>query len=186
MIEFAPAEHTYTIGGRPLISVTQAMKESGLIDTRWFTEWAAQRGSRIHRAVQLLCEDDLDEESVDFNDRPYLEAYKKFAAEKNWRPFGTELHVWDEGRGFAGTLDGVGDLDRKATIVDYKTGPPTRAVGIQLTGYAIALKATSGQIAQRLVAVHLKPDGNYRMTSYAFEPTVFLACLTVAQWKGAA
>ena len=165
------------------MSVTQAMCESGLVDTTWYDQWGRERGSAIHKAIQLYEEDDLDLESVDPNVMGYFDAYLKFKDEKKWRPMETELHVFDPVRGFAGTLDAIGYLKNRVTLVDYKTGPLTRQVGIQLSGYAIGLKvAHSNTIVQGLVGVQLKHDGTYKIKSYPFEPAVFLAALEISRW----
>jgi hypothetical protein len=183
VLSFHPGTHTYEVDGRPVVSVTQAMKRAGVIDTTWYTEWARDRGTRVHKAIQYHCEGDLDTESVHASDWPYLKAFMRFELEKGWEPHETEMHVVDVDRGFAGTLDGLGMLDNKLTIADYKTGPPTRAVDIQLSGYAVALKAMTGQIAQQLIALQLKTDGTYRVHKAAFVPRIFLAALEVARWK---
>lgn len=184
-IQFNPEGHRYALGGRAVPSVTQVMQKAGVIDTRWFTEWAAERGSRVHKIIQYHLEGDIDEDSIDMNDRPYYDALLKFEREVPHLVHEIELKVADETRGFAGTIDMVGSFEKfGVTIVDWKTGPPTRAVAVQLSGYAVALKATTGMTARTLLAVQLKPDGTYRIKKQEFVPRVFLGALEVAKWLG--
>ena len=182
-LSFDPESHSYKLDGRRLISVTQVLKSAGIIDTSWYTDWAAERGSAVHKAIQLESAGELDEDSVDFNVQPYLEAYRKFRLEKGWHPVATELMVVDRVYEYAGTLDALGMMKDRMTIVDYKTGPLAAPVGLQLSAYALGVKAYQGKAVTNLVGVQLKPDGTYKMKRYPFEPLVFRAALKVAQWK---
>ena len=179
---FTPETHNYTVDGRPLVSVTQCLCYSGVVDTTWYNDWGRERGSAVHKAIEYHNDGDLDYDSLDPNIVGYFDAYLKFKEQKRWFPSESELHVYDSVRGFAGTLDALGIMKNLVTIVDFKTGPLTRAVGLQLSGYAIALKATWGTVARQLVGIQLKIDGTYKIKSYPFEPKVFLATLEVSRW----
>ena len=58
-IQFDEAAHVYTVAGVERPSVTQILKDAGLIDTTWYTDEARQRGRAVHLAAQFLDEDDL-------------------------------------------------------------------------------------------------------------------------------
>jgi hypothetical protein len=175
--------HRYLIDDVPAVSVTQALVDAGLVDTRWFTDFARDRGSAVHKAIQLHEEDDLDESSIGDDVRPYFEAYLKFKAEYSWCPVGTEIQVWDKAHGFAGTIDQLGEAHGALAIVDFKTGQLSPAVGIQLTGYQILLQLQRSEKVQKLLAVRLVGDGSYKIQTYKSDPGVFFAALKIAQWK---
>lgn len=185
-LTFDPGAHKYTLNGIPTQSVTQIMQGAGVIDTQWYTEWAAERGSRVHKAIHYHIQGDLDEESIDPNDRPYFDAYLKFRREGGLDFLVSELHVHNVARHYAGTLDLVAEKNKKITIIDWKTGVPDRAVAIQLTGYALALATMWKKPPMTLATVQLKPDGTYKFKEHEFIPRVFLAALEVARWKAAA
>lgn len=183
-LTFDEESHRYTLDETPVISVTQALVGGGLVDTKWFTEWARDRGSAVHRAIQLFEADDLDESTIDENVRPFFDAYLKFKAEYRWEPLESELHVWSARHQYAGTADCVGRTHGTKAIVDYKTGQLTPAVGIQLTGYALAHAECRHSVITKLLGVRLVGDGTYRIQTYKLNPGVFYAALSIARWKG--
>ena len=75
---FDEADHTYHIDGVEVVSVTQALKECGMIDTKWFTEWARHRGSTVHKCLEFMVKGTLDLNSVDPKIQGYLDAYERF------------------------------------------------------------------------------------------------------------
>jgi len=182
-LSFSPDDHSYKLEGAPVISVTQALVGGGLVDTSWFTEWARDRGSAVHRAIQLYEADDLDESTIDEHVRPFFNGYLKFRAEYNWQPERSELHVWSKRHQYAGTLDSQGKSNGVKTILDYKTGQLTKPVGIQLTGYALAYAESYHSVITNLLGVRLVGDGTYRIQSYKLNPGVFYASLSIARWK---
>jgi hypothetical protein len=181
-LTFSPDDHSYKLDGTPMISVTQALVGGGLVDTSWFTEWARDRGSAVHRAIQLYEAHDLDMSTIDEYVRPFFNGYLKFRGEYDWHPEHSELHVWSNRHQYAGTLDGVGKSRGIKTILDYKTGQLTKAVGIQLTGYALAHAECKHSVVTNLLGVRLVGDGTYRVQSYKLNPGVFYAALTIARW----
>ena len=57
-IVFRESDHTYwqgdPDGGERLLSATQVGKLAGLIDTRWFKPHHADRGTKIHKALEYF------------------------------------------------------------------------------------------------------------------------------------
>jgi hypothetical protein len=184
-VTFDSDNHRYFLDGLPAVSVTQALEAGGLVDTKWFTQYAAERGSAVHKAIELLEDDDLDMDSVDDAVAPFLESYKKFKAEFRWQSEHSELKVWSLTHHVAGTVDQVGLANGLRCIIDFKTGALSPAVGVQLTGYQLLAAQSRGIKAQRLIAVQLVGDGTYRLKEYKSEPSVFHACVRIAHWKAA-
>lgn len=184
-LHFDEAAHRYTYDGRELVSVTQALSDSGFIDTRWFNEEAALRGTYVHAAVQLHHEGELDEASLDAIVRPFYEAYLRFRAESGFTVTASEERVCDPALGYAGTLDLRGQFPPwgapRTDVIDIKTGAVPPWVGYQTAAYA---RLVPGPIRRRW-ALHLRADGTYRLEPLT-KPTderIFLAALTVAQAK---
>lgn len=190
VLQFDETNHRYSIDGRELVSVTQALTVAGLIDTRWFTEESALRGSYVHAAIQLFHEGDLAEDSLDPALMPYFTAYRRFLDETGFQVDACEERVCDEALGCAGTLDLRGRLPRPALkypgidLIDVKTGHLPTWVGYQTAGYARMLPRGVSATRWRW-CLNLQPDGTYRLEPVLkpTDETVFLAALTVAQAK---
>jgi hypothetical protein len=183
VVDFEPRTHTYGIDGVPVISVTQVLVEAGIIDTKWFTTFARHRGSMVHRAIQFRAEGVLDLNSIDPKIQGYLDAEQRFIDDLGFVCEESERIVYSASRGFAGSLDQLGHTPGYRCIVDYKTGPPGRPTGIQLTGYADALKEETGEYVDRLLAVQLMVDGRYKLFPYRANFKVWRGALEVAKWK---
>lgn len=183
-LHFDAAAHRYTLAGRELISVTQALAEAGFIDKRWYTEDAAERGTAVHDAVQRFHQCGGELGPVADEHAPFLDAYLAFALEAGFTVDGSEERVCDPVLGYAGTLDLRGRFARYANgldVIDIKTGSVPAWVGYQTAAYARLL----GGAPRRRWALNLKGDGTYRLEPLTkrTDESVFLAALTVAQAK---
>lgn len=173
-----PPTHTYTVDGAPVAwSVTGILRASGLIDFSGIPpavlEAARDRGDRVHRAMALLLHDDLDWDSLDDEDRPYLEAGQRFLADSGFRATGIEVRVHSARHGYAGTVDAIGlrAQETRALILDWKTGhPEDTAADLQTAGYHGALMGMYPEdrdcLTMQRAAVHLRRDSTYRVELY--------------------
>jgi hypothetical protein len=192
-VEFDEEKHEYTDeNGRRVPSVTQAL---GVLDSyagipAAVLQKAAERGTKVHKAVELHLEGDLDELSLDPDIADYFYAFVRFERETGYRPRASEMRVHSSKFNFAGTLDLFGPDPRgskKSAIVDIKTSRqlmPT--VGPQLAAYERAYKEESGEKREYLrYGLLLKPDGSYELHPYTgtADFSVFLACLTVHNFR---
>jgi len=180
---FDAVAHAYQLNGKSMAHVTGALVDAGLVDVKWFTEWARDRGSAVHRAIQLFEEDDLDEESLDEAVKPFFYAYLKFKMEYQWKPIENEVQVWSERHEYAGTLDSYGTSAGTRAIVDYKTGQLSPVVGVQLSGYSLALAECRGIVCTKLLGVRLVGDGSYKIQQYKLDPVTWYAALNISRWK---
>lgn len=162
-ILFDEAKHIYTVANIVRPSVTGILKGAGLVDDQWFTETAAWRGTVAHAVTQLEDEDDLVEESVDDGVKGYLDAYRNFKVKTKFLPQLIEARVFNSLLNYAGTLDRTGFADGCKTLVDLKTGVPTKPTALQTVGYALCLEKP---FEWRRFAVQLKKDGNYKCVEY--------------------
>lgn len=182
-LRFDEALHRYSLDGRELISVTQALTEAGFIDTRWFTDEAALRGTYVHAAIAMHADGDLAEASIDPLLRPYFDAYLSFRLESGFDVAACEERVYDEAAGYAGTLDLRGQFPNQSgvDVIDIKTGSIPAWVGYQTAAYA---RLVAGAPRRRW-ALNLRGDGTYRLEPLTAktDERVFLSALLVAQAK---
>lgn len=188
-IQFDEATHTYTREGVVVPSVTQALSVIAAYDgiPPAVLQKAAERGTAVHKAIELHLQDDLDEASLDPEIASYFYAYWKFERETGFKPRHAEALVYSAKYGYAGTLDLEGDLHRKAAIIDTKTTRQLMpSTGPQTAAYEAAFKEQhqSRRNYQRY-ALLLKPDGTYRLEpcTNPADFRAFLACLTVHNFK---
>ena len=183
MITFDAAAHEYRSGGRRVTSVTQAISGAGLVDSRWFDDYSRDRGTAVHRATELFDLEVLDEESLDPILLPYLDGYKMFILETGAAWDAIERRVYSSTHHYAGTLDRLGFVNGRRTLVDLKTGGIYPTTALQLAAYCHA----ADEVCDRM-AVQLNGDGKYSIHLYKIEDLtrdfgVFAAALTVANWK---
>lgn len=184
VVKFDERDHTYTLNGVRVMSVTQVLQQAGLVDTRFFTEYGRHRGSTVHRAIQLLAEGDLDPESIDPKIGGYLDAYERFRAETGFEMKEAERVVCSVSGQFAGTLDQIGKFPGNTmSIIDFKTGTLAPATGLQLTGYASAYQEETSHFVDRLVGVQLMINGRYKLKPYIADFSTWKAALQIAWWK---
>ena len=113
MIQFDPSTHVYTVNGRVVPSVTQVLREAGLVDPSIYPPGAAERGTAVHLACQLHDENDLDESSLDPVIIPYLNAWKLFVSQNRFRATAIEQRICSLTHCYAGTLDRIGTVGPK-------------------------------------------------------------------------
>ena len=182
-LEFNEATHTYTLGERHLPSVTTILKAEGFIDSTWFTEYSRDRGTKVHQAIRLYDEGELDEDALDAVLVPYLAAWRRFLADGQVEIDASEVQLASPVYGFAGTIDKLARIGgRGVAILDIKTSrTPARWWGLQLAGYHIL----QGEVGRRRYTVQLLDDGSYRLHEYKDreDRAVFLAAVAVYNWK---
>lgn len=194
-LQFDPATHRYTHAGRELVSVTTVLKLAGLVHTDWYTDTGRMRGTLVHQALEFDDLGELDGATLDALLVPYVQAWRRFRAESGFLVVevdgvpGVEVRLAHASRGFAGTLDRVGVLNGRLTIVDIKSGAPQPWIALQLAGYAELLRAGGNFLdpvarIQR-VGVFVTADGGYKVQTYTDRDDfdVFDAALAVAQWR---
>lgn len=186
-------EHDYALGGVPVVGVNQVLKGMGLIDTRFFDDEGRKRGSRVHKAIELDDEGDLDESSVTAAEWPYLTAWRRFRAETGYAPLVdargifTEVRMVSPTRKVAGTVDGVGTMPgiRGLVMPDAKTGALVPATALQLGGYGTVFHEVTGWPIALRIGVRLRADGTYRVNRYTDpnDAINFDAALRLYRWR---
>lgn len=167
-LTFEEARHVYRLDGEVIPGITSVLKRAGIIDDRFYSAEARDRGSAVHTAIEYLQEGDLERKTLAPLLVPYVEAWERFRDEMGWEPIERpELLVGSETLRFATRIDGVGRMkgDPRIGIGNWKTGQPEPWHPIQSAGEAIAFAETCGRattLALRRFAVYLRPDGTFR------------------------
>lgn len=185
ILTFDAESHAYWCRGVKVPGVTTILKP--LIDFSHIDPDVlaakADLGTRVHEACHFLDEDDLDEETIEADVEPYLEAWKRFKRETGAVVLLSEQRVHETLLGFAGTLDNVLLIDGKKWLADKKTALQVPAsAGPQTAAYQRALGDAT---VQHRAVVRLHPDGTYHFDPLtgADDFAVFMACLAIHRFK---
>ncbi len=156
---FDPILHEYRDGETIIPSVTQILKAAGRIDDRWFTAESRARGSAVHS----LCQRYAQGERFDALGRPldsleYVNALAAWFADRKPYAIATESMIDHalNGKRYAGTYDGLFEIDGKLILTDYKTGTGLKWHPAQIAAYALKVNPHRG------LMLYLRPDGRYR------------------------
>lgn len=189
MIRFDPTEHAYYLEDRRLPNVTSILEPlceyAGV--PKSILDAAALRGQHVHEACEMYLWGTLDEESLDDDYKPYLDAFKLFLSETNFVPEHTEERVYHKTLMYAGTMDLGGILPGRApkrALIDIKTTFKLMAtVGPQTAAYQEAWNSTHDKPEQypHRYGLQLKKDGKYKLLPYTntADMNVFRSCLVV-------
>lgn len=179
MIDFDESIHAYKLDGRPVLSVTQILREAGLIDTTHYTEYARDRGTYVAQATQFYDEGDLDFSGLAPELLPYVLQWQKFIEWSGAEVLSIEERVANTTYLYAGTLDRRIRMRGDEYVLDIKTGEPEPWHSLQTGAYS----ATFIERKKRC-AVYLSPD-RFRWNSHndPRDVNVFLAAASIANWK---
>lgn len=179
------ATHVYRLAGKVVPSVTGILRPLANFEgiPKHVLEAKADLGRRVHFACQLDDEDDLDEDTVEPEVAPYLDAWRLFLRESGAGVLMNEQKVFEPELRYAGTLDNVLELRGSKWVVDKKTSFTVPAsAGPQTAAY---LRAAGDPSITHRAAVRLRADGTYRFDalSGANDWSVFMACLCLHRFK---
>jgi hypothetical protein len=196
MLRFIEETHQYFDGDTELPSVTDIVRfcdYDKIKNARSGGDpFYRERGTKVHE----LCAD------YDFTGAlptgtgvdGYLKAYADFKRDyrvNDW--LFVEYQLGDAQIGFAGTLDRVGYIEGRLSILDLKTASNVNKVILQaqLTGYLLLLQDdTTFHISAdsvKLYGLQLKKNGTYTLHEVEPDYELFNACRTIHRkfWKGA-
>jgi hypothetical protein len=110
-VEYDGGRHIYRDElGFNLPSVTQILSSEGFINTQWYTEHGRDRGAMLHLACHYDDISDLDEQSIDPQIKPFLDAYRRFKTESGFTVQQSEIPMCNLKYKFAGTPDKIGSF----------------------------------------------------------------------------
>lgn len=183
-LTFYDKGHIYMMDGERLPSVSDLCRfisrEVYGDAPAWAMEAAAERGTAVHKATEEL--DKTGTASIDSDWAGYLEAYRKFLTEHEVEWELIEYPDWNEEYRYAGTLDRYGKVDGVQALVDLKTvskvQKPLYGAGMNL--YRMTLERR-GRAVDRLLILHLKKDGTYKLVPLDKDDAVPMALIKLHQ-----
>lgn len=180
-IDFDESTHIYSRQGIAIPSVTQLIKEAGLIDARFYTDWSADFGKYLHLACHYLALGKLDWKSLDANLFDHVRSFDRFLGESGFTVTGSEIRVFNQNLWVAGTFDLIGTFGGDTAIIDIKTNSIPVWAGVQTAGYAVC---SPDIVAPRRFGLSLTKTGwNLREFSDVTDYDVFMACCSISNWK---
>lgn len=187
-LAFRPEDHTYRIGERELISVTTLLEQERVIDTTFYTERGALRGTMVHVATKLADEGEFDPAKMPEQWLGYVDAWEQFRSETGFVVKHAEYRTCNESLGVACTIDRIGQLGELGAcsgkwIIELKTGSPEAWHWLQLAGQRECV-----DFACNVAVVYLKEDGGYSFQRRDFsehlrDRRMFKATIERHEWK---
>ena len=181
-LEFYDKSHVYELDGDRIPCVSDLCrfihKEIYKDAPLWQMEAAADRGTKVHAATEAL--DKTGRAEIEDSYLPYLQAYAQFRQEHEVQWELIEYADYHPELMYAGTIDRYGMVDGYRTLADLKT---TYRVykplcGASLNLYRLILEARQKAV-ERLVIIHLKKDGTYKLVNIPIDGAVAMALITL-------
>ena len=182
ILQFFDKGHVYMLDGERLPCVSDLCRflhrEIYSDAPVWQLEVAADRGTKVHASTEAL--DKTGRAEIDGDYVPYLEAYAQFLREHevSWELI--EHPDYHPELMYAGTIDRYGMVDGLRTLVDLKTTytvyKPLCSASLNL--YRLMLEARGKQV-EKLLIIHLKKDGSYKMVPFDIDDSVPMALITI-------
>lgn len=187
-LNFDADTHTYRLDGVVIPSVTQILKEVGVVDFSGIDphvlEKAADRGTYVHKCCELLFLNDLDIDAIDPESVGYVDAFLKFMKEQcgpdGFRILEMEKIVFHRLLRYAGTLDILAERGKERWIIDIKTGSSQISYALQTAAYENCFSEP-----HKRACLYLCPDGEYHLHPYTDcnDVRVFQSCVSLYWWK---
>lgn len=181
-LSFSDKNHVYTLDGNRIPCVSDLCRfltrEVYSDAPKWQLEAAADRGTKVHAATEKI--DKSGSAEIDSEYVPYLSAYVSFLQEHDvsWQLI--EYPDYHREDFYAGTIDRFGMVDGIATLLDIKT---TYTVHKPLCGASLNLYRrileSRGIFPERLMILHLRKDGTYKLVPIQIDNAVALALITL-------
>lgn len=174
--------HIYMLDGKQLPCVSDLCrflnKEIYKDAPLWQLEAAADRGTSVHKATEQLDKTGTAEICEEY--APYLQAYAAFLREHEVEWELVEHSDYSAEHGYAGTIDRYGKVDGLHTLLDIKTTytvyKPLCSASLNL--YRIMLEGRQKPV-ERLMILHLKKDGRYKLIPFEFDDALPMALITL-------
>ena len=182
ILQFFDRGHIYMLDGQRLPCVSdlcrflhrEIYKDAPL----WQMEAAADRGTKVHAATEAL--DRTGRAEIEDEYLPYLQAYALFLREHDVQWELIEHPDYHPAHRYAGTIDRYGTVDGFKMLLDikttYKVYKPLCSASLNL--YRLMLEAR-GKTVERLLILHLRKDGSYKLLRFDADDSVPMALITL-------
>ena len=182
ILQFFDKGHIYMLDGERLPCVSDLCRflhrEIYSDAPVWQLEVAADRGTKVHASTEAL--DKTGRAEIEDEYLPYLQAYVRFRQEHDVQWELIEHPDYHPEMMYAGTIDRYGMVDGFRTLVDLKTTytvyKPLCSASLNL--YRLMLEARGKQV-EKLLIIHLKKDGTYKLVSFYIDDSVPMALITI-------
>lgn len=191
MLTFDAENHKYFWNGKEVPGVTEILKKIGITrDYEKVDNFYRERGQHVHKAIEFYTSGTLDEDSLDpVNVLPYFKAFQKFQVSDNYRVKKTEVPLYSQKYGFAGTIDQTGALYNGTSvaedgITDIKvTESSDKAADLQLCMYANLFYENVGYWPSFRMVLELHGDEKATPIFYKTDPKICAAIMEIYRWK---
>lgn len=167
VVRFSAADHSYTVDGERIPSITQMLQIAGWIDDRWYTEESSKRGTQVHKLTADYDLGALDVVSCVSPYRGYLLSH--VAAMGVIMP--EILAVEELGvspYGFGGRPDREVRAWGLLSVLEGKSGTPEKAHGIQTALQAILVAPKHRLPAEAIgrLCLYWRADGKFKLEEH--------------------
>lgn len=160
-LEYDDDTHTYIVDGVIVPSVTQILETKfgskyDRVDSQTLKR-AADRGTAIHKAIEMYCRTGEDDGSKEVHNFRFLCKHYDFDVMDNEVP----IIIWDDGEpAAAGRLDLVMNRGKLLTLGDIKTTSvlDKEYLAYQLNFYRVGYMQSYGSEIFELYGIHLRGD----------------------------
>ena len=130
----------------------------------------ANVGTEVHEWVETWSEDGFAYPELGYDAQQCVDRFLDFTVEHEFQPYYSEVTVWSEKHGYAGTFDWLGLLDNKPTLGDTKTSRKLhdehrmQLAALKNADYMLLLQPDGTYIQEdmpdieSLMFLHLRPD----------------------------
>jgi hypothetical protein len=182
ILQFFDRGHVYMLDGERIPCVSDLCRflhrEIYRDAPLWQLEAAADRGTKVHAATEAL--DKTGRAEIEDDYLPYLQAYALFRQEHDVQWELIEHPDYHPSHRYAGTIDRYGLIDGFKTLLDikttYKVYKPLCSASLNL--YRLILEARQKTV-ERLMILHLKKDGSYKLIKFEADNSVPMALITL-------
>ena len=164
-LTFNEGLHEYRYNNIVVPSVTQIISTYMAMDMSFIPERYRDRGTAVHKAIELHVNNELDETSVMSELQPYVRGFKLFQKDYQWTVSFPEMKLYHEELAFAGTVDQVGTFGAKTQrcILDIKTGRKAKQYRLQTAGYSM-LYSPKTPVPRYML--YLDAEGDYELDEH--------------------
>lgn len=186
-VDYDDESHTYYFEGKPRRSVTQKIKDAGLVDGSHWNDRKRTIGSYVAKAIELFEKGVLDFNTLDPAVKPYFDSYLLFRESGKYRVVLSEVPLYDPLTDTAGKPDLVIEtVTPGLTLVEVKAGVPAPWHKLQTFGYKTICDANGYMIRYRL-ALYLNKRGKFpsiqKHEDYLEDEVAFHAMTNLLKWK---
>lgn len=182
ILQFFDKGHVYMLDGERIPCVSDLCRflhrEIYKDAPVWQLDAAADRGTKVHAATETL--DMAGRAEIEEEYLPYLQAYALFQQEHEVTWELIEHPDYHPVHRYAGTVDRYGMVDGYRTLLDIKTTyrvyKPLCSASLNL--YRLILEARQKAV-DRLLILHLKKDGTYKLIRFDADDSVPMALITL-------